>query len=275
MVEESVQLVQGRVQVDRGARVPHGIAGRVLQDALVASSFEPAPGHRVVVSCDFKKIFSSIPLYSSTGRTGTCGAVVDDDVVGSVSGRVPSSCDHQVDGIFDGNYVADKLSVEAECTQKSLAHSGDESGRTVQVVDPSGHGLFVGRSDDRRPHNGQRNGSAFLLQQIFRQTFGVRVRIGHLSNQPKFPCGRERKISPVNTKAWRESLLLNRLFGDVLNHFLIHPVGAVNQPLRMNGRRVNFLVNLIFVAVGVRCRHVDESLRFIHHKNESLDLGIF
>jgi hypothetical protein len=116
---------------------------------------------------------------------GTCGAVVDDDVVGSVSGRVPSGCDHQIDGIFHRNYVADQLSVEAERAQKSLAHSGNESGRTVQVVDPSGHGLFVGRSDDRWPYYGQGNGSAFLLQQIFRQTFGVRVRIGHLSNQPR------------------------------------------------------------------------------------------
>ena len=37
MVEEGVDLVQSVVDVDRRARVPHGVAGRIFEDALVAA----------------------------------------------------------------------------------------------------------------------------------------------------------------------------------------------------------------------------------------------
>jgi hypothetical protein len=58
------------------------------------------------------------------------------------------------------------------------------TGRPVEVIYPTRDGLVKGRCDDGWPDDGQRNGSALFLQQVFRQALGVGVRVGHLADQP-------------------------------------------------------------------------------------------
>lgn len=46
-----------------------------------------------------------------------------------LNGRMPSDCNHQIDGVVNGNDIADEFIINFESAQKSFANSGDESCR--------------------------------------------------------------------------------------------------------------------------------------------------
>ena len=50
-----------------------------------------------------------------------------------LNSRVPGHCNHEVDGILDGDNVPDQVRVDLEGSQESLAHSGDKTCNSIIV----------------------------------------------------------------------------------------------------------------------------------------------
>lgn len=72
-------------------------------------------------------------------------------------------------------------SLQRATTKKNVINANKKSRPTswsIDVINPTGHGLLQGGRHGRRSHNGQRNVAVLLAHQLFGDGFGVGVRIG-------------------------------------------------------------------------------------------------
>ena len=143
-------------------RVPEQSAGRVLGPRRHRVGPYLAPGHRVLAARR---------------------AVVDGDGIGRFDGSVAGGHNHQVDGELDGDEVADQIGIHLEGPQETFAHAGDETRRSVEVVDPTGQRLFGRGRHDRRSHDANGQVAVLVLQQLLGQSFREAVHVRRITHQ--------------------------------------------------------------------------------------------
>lgn len=160
--------------------------------------------------------------------------VVDHERVGPMGGGVPGGRHHQVNHSVHGNQVRGRLPVVQHRAQDALAARQHQAGGAVDVVHPATERLAPGRGHDGRAHDGHGQAATLLRQEALGQ--GLRVSI----------C-----VGPVADELRR----------DLVHEIVAHPLDRVDYLLRLHGRRVEHLVDLEAIAIGVGRRDVNERLR--------------